>query len=115
MHQIRNPKLERPIVQSSIQQNRGNGVRYVTATIGAVVVFFSVLVIAFVIFASLPPKLQSDDWTFHIGIFHMRGNPVLLFAPIVGVTAAFYSFRDSRKRYRINAEEKSRANQVGQP
>jgi hypothetical protein len=82
--------------------------RYVTAMIGAVVVFFSALVIAFVIFAMLPPKLQSDDWTFRTGIFHVRGNPVLVFAPILGLAAAFYSFRDSLKRHRLKAEKKNR-------
>jgi hypothetical protein len=71
--------------------------------------FFSVLVLDFVIFAFLPPQLQSDDWTFRVGIFHARGNPVLLLAPILGLAAAFYSFRDSLMRYRIKAEEKSRA------
>jgi hypothetical protein len=80
--------------------------RYVTAMIGAVVVFFSALVIAFVIFAMLPPKLQSDDWTFRTGIFQVRGNPVLVFAPILGLAAAFYSFRDSLKRHRLKAEKK---------
>ncbi len=79
--------------------------RYLTATIGAVVVFFSVLVIGVVIFASLPPQLQNQDLTFHFGIFHARGNPVLLLTPILGFAGAFHSFRDSLKRYRIKVEK----------
>ncbi len=85
--------------------------RYITATIGAVVVFFSMLVIAFVIFAFLPPRFQGDDYTFRFGIFYARGNPVLLLAPILGLAAAVHSFRDSLKRYKIKAEKTLRVNQ----
>ena len=66
--------------------------RYVTATIGTLVVFFSVVVIGFVVFAFLPPQFGGQDFTFRLGMFHARGNPVLLLTPplaMAGISTRF--------------------------
>jgi hypothetical protein len=86
--------------------------RYVTATIGAFVMFFSMLVIGVVVFSFLPLQLKGDDWTFHFGIFYVRGNPVLLLTPILAIAASIYSFRGSLRWHRMKAEKKTRANQI---
>ena len=66
--------------------------RYVTATIGAIVVFFSVLVVAIVAHSFLPPSLQGDDWTFRFPPFHVRGNPLIVFGPVVGLRPQYIRF-----------------------
>jgi hypothetical protein len=83
--------------------------RYVTAKIGAIVIFVGCAVGAVILTAYRPFQgvLRISIGGFSIAI----SNPVALVGIPIGILAAVRSFRSTLKRFEAKEGEKSRANQ----
>jgi hypothetical protein len=79
--------------------------RYVTATVGAIVIFVAVMVISIVINSFLPAALHAQ-LAVNFGLFWLRSSPMLLVGAGAALLAATHSFRSTLKRYHVttNAE-----------
>jgi hypothetical protein len=87
--------------------------RYVTATIGAILIFVGCVVGCFVLTAFRP---FQGVFTVSLGAitFTIR-NPVAFAGIPLGLLAAAHSFRSTLKRYAIESKDKPRANQNDAP
>jgi hypothetical protein len=72
--------------------------RYATATIGAVIIFFATVVISLVLIAYLPPSLRPE-LRFQMPFFRIwLNNPLSLLGLAMAFAAAVHSFRSTLRR-----------------
>jgi hypothetical protein len=82
------------------------GMRYLTATIGAIFVFVAVILISVVANTFLPPTMQRPI-AISQGPLSIWGTPALLIGVALAGLASAHSFRATLKRYPLKAGEKS--------
>ncbi len=81
--------------------------RYITATLGAILVYAGIVSISCVVNCFLPLSLRGFI-VIPMGFFTIWGTPAILIGIVAGSFAAMYSFRSSLRLAREEAEARNR-------
>ena len=83
--------------------------RYIVATLGGVLIFAGVLMIAFLV-SLFTLFLGFDPWTINLGPVTLWASPAFLAGIPLGLLAAVHSFRSTLKRS-ANGDNRFKVNQ----
>jgi hypothetical protein len=77
--------------------------RYITATVGAVLIFIAIIIVGFGVMMFLPPALVQPI-AVPLGPISFSAPPSLLIAIAIAPMAALHSFRSTLKRDKEKSE-----------